>query len=78
MSDITTIMPDLAKNIVKEHMPGILRAFLHRSTATRSAPSSRRTSGDAFETWAAKSGHPVESPGANPGFCFLSFEIARL
>ena len=31
-----------------------------------------------FETRAAKSGHPVENPGANPGFCFLIFEVARL
>ena len=53
-------------------------ALLHRSAATRNAPYPRRNSGGAFETWAAKSGHPVENADANPGFCFLIFEGARL
>jgi transposase InsO family protein len=52
-------------------------ALLHRSAATRNAPYRRRNPGGAFKTWAAKSGHPVENPDANPGFCFLIFEAAH-
>ena len=56
----------------------VAAALLHRSTATRNAPYPRRNSGGAFKTGAAKSGHPVENPDANLGFCFLIFEVARL
>jgi len=53
-------------------------AVLHRSTATQSAPYPRRNSGGTFKAWVAKSGHPVENPDANLGFCFLIFEGTRL
>jgi hypothetical protein len=39
---------------------------------------SERNSGGAFETWAAKSGHPVEHPDANFGLSLLISEGARL
>ena len=55
-----------------------IRAVLHRSTATQSAPYPRRNSGGTFKAWVAKSGHPVENPDANLGFCFLIFEGTRL
>ena len=57
---------------------GICAAVLHRSTATQSAPYPRRNSGGTFKAWVAKSGHPVENPDANLGFCFLIFEGTRL
>jgi hypothetical protein len=53
-------------------------ALLHRSRSTRNAPYPRRNSGGAFKTWAAKADYPVENPNANPSFCFLIFEVARL
>lgn len=54
------------------------KAVSHRSVSTRNAPYPRRNSGDAFETGTAKPSHPVENPGAIPGFGFLIFEGARL
>ena len=53
-------------------------AVLHRSAAARNAPYPRRISGGAFETGAAKFGHPVEYADANLGFVFLIAEGARL